>query len=927
MPLDNVGSSDPTFATGDGRRRSTRLGRRSNRIAPDPRYQVQALDDIASTLAENDRATAVMACGAGKTLVALWTAERQSARVILVLLPSLSLLSQTLKTWKRENVWGSRFSYICVCSDETVDAGTDDPSMDEGSIDFPIDTDPAEVRKFLRSRIDDVKVVFSTYHSASIVGEAAAKLKAFDLGVFDEAHRTAGAAGRSFGFALSDRNIRIRKRLFMTATPRHVDIRHRDRDGDFCSRSMDDEEIYGPRAYTLSFAKAVRLGIISRYKVIVSMIDKKMVSDFARKHGITLVKGDAIAATKIANLIAMRQAIGAVDARKIITFHGRVQRAKDFASDRDDGIARYLDGFEVHHVNGKQASGERGGIIRSFAEADRSLITNARCLTEGVDVPAVDMVAFIDPKQSRIDIAQAVGRAMRKPRGPTRKICGYVVIPLFAGMDGDDLEDAIKDGRFDAIAEVVNALQEHDEELVEIIKGIRERKGAGESSYGGELGDTIEAIGPFVDLDKLAASIAVEVADRIGSGWDEWYGRLKSFAERAGHCSVPRDYREGGFNLSRWVAYQRHAAKKLSPDKRAKLDSIGFSWNVRADEFDKGYSVLVAYHAREGHTRVPSRHMESGFRLGSWVASRRKHCDRMSTTQRASLDAIGFIWDPFAEDFMHGLNQLVAFKARTGHCRVQDGYKSEGFDLGTWVGTQRRNRDTLSTDRKAKLDDIGFIWDPFAEDFMRGLNQLAAFKARTGHCRVHPKHKEDGFNLGAWVGTQRRNRDTVTVDRKAKLDAIGFIWDPLVEDFMCGLAALTAFRARNGHCRLPAGHKEGEFNLANWVNNLRARNRRNNLPADRKAMLDGIGFIWDPLTDTLIRGLALLKAFQSTNGHCRVPFSYKVDEFNLGTWVWKLRKRRDLSPDFKEALDKIGFYENMTYAAGVSANTSKVMAS
>ena len=115
------------------------------------------------------------------------------------------------------------------------------------------------------------------------------------------------------------------------------------------------------------------------------------------------------------------------------------------------GIAYHLQDYEVRHVNGGQDSGERGDIIRSFADAPRALLTNARCLTEGINIPAVDMVAFIDPRQSKVDITQAVGRAMRKPRGPTTKTVGYVVVPVFAGMgEKDCLEDAIKSEKFDA---------------------------------------------------------------------------------------------------------------------------------------------------------------------------------------------------------------------------------------------------------------------------------------------------------------------------------------------------------------------------------------------------------------------------------------------------------------------------------------------
>ena len=450
------------------------------RATPNPSYQTQALADIDSTFQQHARATVVMACGTGKTLVALWAAEQAKPKTVLVLLPSLTLLQQTLKEWSEQTSWGSRFTYLCVCSDKTVGLKNDEINIDKTEVGFRVDTDPAIVRQFLERQSDDVKVIFSTYHSTDVVAQGSEGLAPFDLGIFDEAHKTTGLSGGTFSQALSDEKVRINKRLFFTATPRHIDIRKRDKEGEFRVQSMDDETVYGPRAHTLSFGEAANKGIICHYKVIISLIDKQMVDDFTRNNGITLVDGDEIGARWVANLIALDQAVKKVDAKKIITFHSRVALAQEFAKNEPRGIAYYLKDYDVRHVNGSQNSSERSQLITAFANSPKSVITNARCLTEGVNIPAVDMVAFIDPRQSKVDITQAVGRAMRKPRGATTKTVGYILVPLFAGVDGEGLEEAIKTGKFDAIADVLNALQEHDEELVDIIRELQQRKGQGE---------------------------------------------------------------------------------------------------------------------------------------------------------------------------------------------------------------------------------------------------------------------------------------------------------------------------------------------------------------------------------------------------------------------------------------------------------------
>ena len=312
-----------------------------------------------------------MACGTGKTLVALWAAEALKPKTVLVLLPSLTLLQQTLDEWSRHNNWGNDFTYLCVCSDPTVAArdANDPVRLDATDVEFRVDTSPDEVRRFIERDTSSVKVVFSTYHSSPVVSQGVRGLAPFDVAIFDEAHKTTGPQGGLFAHSLKDENIRIRKRLFFTATPRHYDIRHRDKEGDFRIISMDDETIYGPRAYTLTFGSAARQGIICNYKVVISVVDGQEINEFALKHGITLVEGDLIGARWVANQIAVERAVEKTGAKRAITFHSRVSSAKEFSSDSSRGIRQFLPEFSVFHVNGEQKSSERKQLIRSFRDA------------------------------------------------------------------------------------------------------------------------------------------------------------------------------------------------------------------------------------------------------------------------------------------------------------------------------------------------------------------------------------------------------------------------------------------------------------------------------------------------------------------------------------------------------------------------------
>jgi superfamily II DNA or RNA helicase len=793
------------------------------RATPDPNYQVQALADIDRTFQTHDRATVVMACGTGKTLLALWAAEQAKPKTVLVLLPSLTLLQQTLKEWSQQTNWGSKFSYLCVCSDQTVGLKNDDININKDAVGFRVDTDPTVVRKFLERKTDDTKVIFSTYHSTGAVAEGCKGLAPFDLGIFDEAHkttgRTKGGEESYFTYALSDEWVPIKKRLFLTATPRHIDIRHRDKEGEFKVQSMDNETIYGPRAHTLSFGAAVKKGIICPYKVIISLIDKKMVDDFTRKNGITLIEGGKLGAPWVSNLIALDQAVKKVDAKKIITFHSRVQLAQEFAKNEPRGIAHYLNGYDVRHVNGSQNSGERDQLIKAFATSLKGLITNARCLTEGVNIPSVDMVAFIDPRQSKVDITQAVGRAMRKPRGATTKTVGYVLVPLFAGMDGESLDDAIKTERFHGIADVLNALQEHDEELVDVIRELRQSKGEGKVFNPKRLLEKLEFIGPAVGFDELVQSISVAITDQLGSSWDEWYGSLVKYREiykdskppLSFATSIQNGFATNGAKLGSWVSRQREERKKgkLTKLQIEKLDELKFVWSgdVLDDRWRENFNSLVHYKRRYNNLDVPRDYItklkegfvQEDFPLGSWVKTQRsfRRNDILPQAYVALLEEQGFDWQySRAESWEINFFELRTFVEIYKNCdvplrfetSVEDGFKKNGKGLADWVLTQRkmRKKGAISPDRIHRLDGLGFVWDTLAREWDNNYSDLVLYKELYGDCVVpltfrtslEAGFKSSGRALANWVVTQRKNfaKGILTNDRVSHLNEIDFAW-------------------------------------------------------------------------------------------------------------------------------------------------------
>ena len=870
-------------------------------------HQREAIEKITAGLKEADRTTAVMACGTGKTLVALWAAEAQTPKTVLVLVPSLALLSQTLPDWCKQTSWGERFRYICVCSDASVDreAQQDGYTFKKEDLEFSVTTDPKAVKGFLADNKDGVNVIFSTYQSAEVVAEGL-KGQTVDLGIFDEAHKTTGDKEGLFAFGLSDKNIRIKKRLFLTATPRHYKLNKRDKDGDFQVVSMSDEAIYGKVSYRLPFSTAVAAGIIVPYKVIISVSLNKEVDAELLRRGSTRVRRDEIQAKWVANQIALKRAIEKTGASKIITFHSRVNLAEDFAGDDARGFKEHVKGFDVFHVNGSQNTADRKALLEGFKAAPKGLITNARCLTEGVDVPAVDMVAFVDPRKSKIDIAQAAGRAMRQSKATNKKL-GYIVVPLFIEQKKGETEaEAFTRAGFDEVAEVLAAMLESDDDLVETIEKMQEARGRGDKFNPRQLHEKIEVIGPAINLDKLTQSIDVEILEQLGVSWDRWFGLLEKFRKQNGHPNPNKSKVFEGLKLGNWVSKQRLSKGQLSSEKIGRLDSLGFSWDPLEEQWEAGFAALGAFRKREGHCRVFNTHIEDGLNLGAWVGAQRTKKSRLSLERLAKLDSLGFSWDPLTEQWEEAYAALQQFHKREGHCRTGQKVEINGVKLGAWVSRLRQSKSYLTPSQIQRLNSLGFSWEPHLEQWEEAFSVLQKFVKREGHCRVEVSYREDNLNLGAWCHNQRHKRAQLTSEQIERLNSINFSWNLQNDKWELAFSALQKFHEREGHSRVLQTYVINGLNLGAWVN--RQRQVKTSLSTERIKRLDKIGFIWDPIISQWEEAFSALQAFKKREGNCLVLPGFTVNGLRLGAWVKTQRVSKErLDRDRIKRLDALGF--------------------
>jgi superfamily II DNA or RNA helicase len=831
---------------------------RSSRKRARP-HQRKAVTAVVRGFRSNERGQLVMACGTGKTLVGCFLAKTLEARRVLVLVPSLSLVRQTLREWAT----ASEFSYLAVCSDETVTGGQADAVVASTSeLGFPVTTNPAEIARFLRRRSDAMRVVFSTYQSSARIAEAqAGRTPAFDLVIADEAHRCAGPEAGPFATVLDTAKIKARRRLFMTATPRYFTgrLRKEAKEADWEVASMDDEKKFGPLLHRLSFAEAIEQELLSDYQVAVVGVSDATYREYAERGVFVTADGETVTdARTLASQLGVLRAMTNYDLHRVVTFHSRIRTASAFARSLPEVYAwlpkdRRVDGsLWAEHVSGEMTTGERDSRLLRLAAVDgaqRGLLTNARCLVEGVDVPTLDGVAFIEPRRSQVDIVQAVGRAIRKAKDKT---LGTVVIPVFVDED-TDAEQALESGEFDRVWQVVKALRAHDEVLAEELDELRRELGRRRTT-GGRPGK-IKLDLPIAVEERFARAFDTWLVEETTAPWEFWFGLLQQFAEREGHAGIPKNHVERGHRLGSWAHTQRihYKAGRLSAERAIRLTAVdGWPWDMNDARWEEGFGSLVNYVARQGTAHVPQGHIEEGYPLGKWVNVQRRfrRAGKLSDVRAERLAAFpGWTWDSPDTRWEQRYAALERFVARVGHARVPHDHVEDGYQLGKWVVVQRSFHadGRLPDERVVRLAALpGWVWNVYDAEWERGFSALECFVEREGHARVPAKHIENTYRLGRWVVKQRHNKGQLAADRTSRLEAVpGWEWHARDAAWERGFQHLVRYIEAVGHARVPQSYSENGFALGSWINKNRQRHHAGQLSPDRIARLEALpGWVW-----------------------------------------------------------------------------------
>lgn len=583
-------------------------------------YQETAIRNVVNGLANADRGKLIMACGTGKTFTALRMSEQMAGKGgrVLFLVPSLNLLSQTLTEWTQESAF--QLHSYAVCSDSEVGKkrgkGEDDFELLAHELQYPATTNAKQLAKAFLSREDSehMSVVFSTYHSIDAISEAQKlyQLPEFDLIVCDEAHRTTGATfeGEEESNFVKIHNpdfIKGTKRVYMTATPRvyGVQAKAKAENDSIELYSMDKPEYFGETLHTITFSEAVHnLQILCDYKVIVLTVSEDHISKSLQK--LLADEDNSLRVDDAAKIVGCWRALSKMDSQEDLEFDPEpMKRAVAFAQvielnqgakthkvsskhiasmfqkvvdayreelkndfDTPDEISKLM--CEARHVDGGMGAGEKNQALdwlkAETPESTCRILSNVRCLSEGVDVPALDAVLFLTPRNSQVDVVQSVGRVMRKdPKG--KKKLGYVILPVVIPA-GVTPEEALNDNKtYKVVWEVLQALRSHDDrfdaminkldltgqdpakmEVIAVTDNINRRsksakddkqKGKRTDNFGkstkkkgkGEADDSQLKLA--MEFGEIERAIIAKVVQKVGNRlyWDEWAGDIARIAQ------------------------------------------------------------------------------------------------------------------------------------------------------------------------------------------------------------------------------------------------------------------------------------------------------------------------------------------------------------------------------------------------------------
>lgn len=715
--------------------------------------QKEAVTAVWREVSHGGRALVERCCGSGKTLIGAAVAHRLAARGrVLVLVNTIELLEQVAGAWSVEG--GRRGLAVAACS--SVEAF--DRAQGGGHTDMAITTDAAALAQ-VTATVRGPVTVYATYASLERIVQAHAlhALPPWDLVVVDESHHTAGASGKPWAAIHDDAKVPAARRVYFTATSRITDSDDEDDHdsggpGEAAVYSMDNEEIFGKSVAPLSVDQGVALGLVADYQVLVCVVTDKDLRDLLREPPIADLRSRRTNAElqQLALQVAILRAANQYGLHHIITYHSRVDAARQFAATLP-ATAAVIPAAErplalwTGAVAGDDRLGDRRKAFTQFARhggADSgacAVLCNARLLGEGINIRACDAVAYIDPKTSLIDIIQGLGRAQRLPEDGSPKLA-RIILPIYlpdiphatGSAPTDEEAQELDRSAFSTVWRVLEALSIADTRVTARITELRTNRSTkqpivlpdqldGQQDEEGDDEDDLssaqgtEAVPtevPWLHIDASAhqeailRSVKLRMFSPRSREWERFYELAAGYYAEHGHLDVP----DGEVRI--WLNRQRSLRNSGLVDRAriSELDAIGMIWSKHAAAWDRGFAYARAWHTRHGDLAIPATAKLDDYRIGSWARRQRQGHDDLTDEQRAQLEELDPLWrwDPkWQRSYRRFAACLAAGGALTGPRHRPGSAIDPAFRPGVWQHQQTTQQDRLHPHQITLLDALG----------------------------------------------------------------------------------------------------------------------------------------------------------------------------------------------------------------------------
>lgn len=736
-------------------------------------YQTSIIKKSIKYFREHDKGRLYMPCGTGKTLVCYWIADKlDDNKRICIVVPSLYLLSQMYNIL----VELKEYKYLLVGSDAEVKTCDDTGLL--------LSTDQTEIEKYLTNHIDNELVIITTYQSSKVLSNVCQKLKfELDFIIYDEAHKTVGSSDRLFTCLLNDDNITTKKRLFTTATEK---IYSGDDDNII---SMDDTKIYGDVIYSYSFKKAIEDKQLCDYQIIAPLINDDGFWSVVKKNKFVVdksIQDDPIESRYYMTVYLLCRSIRKHNLTHILTFNNSNVNAKRTYQILQEILEQMRFECNCYHLTGESCMKKRKKVVEDFVKDKCAIISSARIFQEGINIPIVDCVCFMDNKMAVIDIIQSVGRVLRLCEGKEK---GYILIPTLVDFEKTDNNVfEVNPTDFGTVKSILRAIGTIDNRIIDefIIKDSgmsgRNRK------FTIDTKDVIIGGNVKIKLDELVEKVETILCDRWGTvNWFQMSNKVNEYIDKYGKPPSEINKCVEIKRLACWCRNQRKVYRMglLSSNKITKLEqNINWTWgkqNGKHKTFDEFYSEIIEW--LDIHKKYPSQNSKDMCekKLFSWCfAMKRKYVtNKLSDNYKTKLEQLsGWNWGKTCNNWDTTYENVCKFIEKYKKLPTSKTDDPEENKLGQWIQTQRYLKNKLSKIQINNLEKLPF-WFWNGKDgntkFMIHYNEIKKWML------INKKIPSQGSTnlverrLASWANTQKNKFDELSVQKKELLKELNII--------------------------------------------------------------------------------------------------------------------------------------------------------